>query len=194
MAGLRAISLWFFDKRFDMTMKMNKLALAIGALVMAGGAMAQTTATTTGTATVNVIEPITLTAVNSLEFGNIVKGSGTVTIAAADGARTDSDPSLTPGAQKGLVRAGTFAVTGEKGFTYAITIPVGSLTITGPASVSMSVSNFTVVSGAGDVAGLVGTIDATTGLGSLKVGARLNPLNQAAGTYTGSYAVTVAYN
>ena len=176
-------------------MKMNKLALAISALVMAGGAMAQSTASVNGTANATVIAPITLATANSLEFGKIVKGSGTVTIAAADGARTDSDPSLTPGGtQKGLVQAGTFNVTGEKGFTYAITIPVGGLTLSGPASASMLVNNFTVVSGAGDVSGLVGTIDATTGLGSLKVGATLNPANQGAGAYTGTYSVTVAYN
>lgn len=181
-----------------MNTKMSKLALAIGALVMAGGAMAQSTATTNdATANATVIAPITIAKNLSLEFGNVVAGAGTVTIAAADGTRTNTPPTLSPGAtQQGLVRAATFDVTGEGTSTYAITLPATAveLTQTGTPTNKMTVTAFTVAAGAtGSVAGTVGTLAA--GAGVLNVGATLNvAAAQPAGAYTGTYAVTVAYN
>ena len=180
-----------------MNTKMSKLALAIGALVMAGGAMAQSTATTNdATANANVIAPITIANGLTLEFGNVVAGAGTVTIAAATGNRTDSVPALTPGGQKGTVRAATFNVTGEGTSTYAITLPSNAVTLSDGAGVpnTMTVNAFTVAAGTtGSVTGTVGTLAA--GAGVLNVGATLNVAAlQAPGSYTGTYAVTVAYN
>lgn len=178
-----------------MNTKMSKLALAIGALVMAGGVMAQTTATTNdATANATVIAPITIANGLTLEFGKVVAGAGTVTIAAADGARTDAPAALTPGGQRGTVRAATFNVTGDGASTYAITLPSADVSLSDGATHTMTVNAFTVAAGTtGSVAGAIGTLAA--GAGVLNVGATLTVAAlQAPGAYTGTYAVTVAYN
>lgn len=179
-----------------MNTKMSKLALAIGALVMAGGAMAQSTATTNdATANANVIAPITIANGLTLEFGNVVAGAGTVTIAAATGNRTDSVPALTPGGQKGTVRAATFNVAGEGTSTYAITLPSTDVTLSDGAGTphTMTVNAFKVA-GTG-VDSLLNTGVLAAGVATLNVGATLNVAAlQAPGAYTGTYSVTVAYN
>lgn len=132
----------------------------------------------------------------TLEFGNVVAGAGTVIVAAADGARTDSDPALTPGGQKGTIRAATFNVAGETTSTYSITIPTTAVTLKDSATTpnTMTATAFTVAAGtSGSVNGLVGTL--ASGAGVLNVGATLNVAAlQAPGAYTGTYSVTVAYN
>ena len=178
-----------------MNTRMSKLALAIGALVLAGGALAQSTATETATANANVIKPITIAKNLSLEFGNVVAGAGTVIIASAGG-RTDSSAALTPGGQKGTFRAATFDVTGEAASTYSITLPSTTVTLSDSATTpnTMTVTDFTVAAGtSGSVTGLVGTLAA--GAGVLNVGAKLTVAAlQVPGAYTGTYSVTVAYN
>lgn len=191
--GIESNFALFFDKRFDMTMKMNKLTLAIGALVMAGGAMAQSTATATGTANATVVQPIAIAAGNTLEFGKVISTAHTVTVSPA-GTRTDS---ITNTNVKGTVRNATFAVTGEPNFTYSITLPVSFQidTLSPGTNTSMTVNAFTVAQGTkGNVAGTIGTLDGT-GNGDLNVGATLNvTASQAAGSYTSTYPVTVTYN
>nr|AWD72169.1 hypothetical protein pE5SP1_p053 [Polaromonas sp. E5S] len=178
-----------------MNINMKKLALVTASLIMAGGAMAQSTATGTGTSNATVIAPITITPVNTLEFGNVVAGAGTVTIAPAGG-RTDSVAALSPGTQIGTVRAATFNVGGQGAFTYAITLPTAAVELKDSAATpnTMSVSAFTVASGGtGTVSGSVGTL--AGGAGNLNVGATLNVASlQVPGAYTGTYTVTVAYN
>lgn len=183
-------------------MKMSKLALAIGALVMAGGAMAQSTASGTGTVNATVVAPIGITAGATLEFGKVISTAHTVTIA-TDGTRTDS---ITNTNVKGTLRAATFAVTGEPSFTYTITLPTTFQIFTGsPGTVTtMGVSAFTVAPGAKGT--IAGTADLTTGVGAigtldtagkadLNVGATLTVnASQVAGSYTAPYAVIVAYN
>lgn len=180
-----------------MNTKMNKIALTLGALMMAGGAMAQSTATATATANATIVAPITIANGATLEFGNVVAGSGTVVISSAGG-RTDSSTALTPGTQRGTFRNATFNVTGEGAYTYVITLPTTAVTLTGPASNTMTVGTFTVEAGtsgsvSGTTSGAIGTLAA--GVGELQVGATLNVgASQVAGAYSGTYAVTVAYN
>ena len=182
---------------FTMNTKMSKLAVAIGALAVASGAMAQSTATTsTATANATVISPITIANGNTLEFGNVVSGAGTVVIAASGG-RTDSSSALTPGTQKGTFRNATFNVTGQDAFTYSITLPSTAVTLSDKATTpnTMTVNAFTVAAGtSGSVSGSTGTLTAG-GAGVLDVGATLNVnAGQVPGAYTGMYSVTVAYN
>jgi hypothetical protein len=82
-----------------------------------------------------------------------------------------------------------FGVTGEAGFTYAITLPTdGAVTISDGASHTMAVNAF--VSNPGTTGTLSGA-----GTDTLKVGATLVVgNNQVPGTYTGSFNVTVSYN
>lgn len=177
-----------------MKQQLSKLALAVGMVVMAGNVMAQSTANDDGTANATVIKPISITAVNSLEFGKIAVAEGTVTIA-NDGERTFSNPQNNPGANNlGLViRQATFTVTGENSSTYAITLPASDLveltTGLGGANETMAVNTFTSnPSGTGELSSDTGTQTINVGA-TLSVGA-----NQVTGDYTGTFNVTVAYN
>jgi hypothetical protein len=94
-----------------------------------------------------------------------------------------------PAGNTGNPAAAAFAVTGEAGMTYAITLPAdGAVSITDGASHTMVVNGF--VSNPGTTGTLSGA-----GTDTLKVGATLVVgNNQVPGTYTGSFGVTVAYN
>jgi len=182
--------------------KISRRALiAFGLVASATGAMAQSSATVTnGTATANVIRPITLAAARDLAFGNVVPGAtgGTLVIAGtAAGLQTPGGGVTQPASQKGTVTSAQFNVTGEALFTYTLTIPTAPVTISDSATTpnTMTVSTFTsdvaTTAGAGQLSGSIGA----AGTQTVSVGGTLNVgANQAAGSYTGSFSVTVAYN
>jgi hypothetical protein len=177
-----------------------RLLIAFGFVASATSAMAQSSATTNGNATATVIRPITLTASRDLAFGKVVP-AGTVGTMVLTAANTTS-PSFTGGvSQPGSQAAGTFSsaqfdVTGEGGFTYTITIPASATasTLTGPTgSAPMTVdswsSDIATTAGAGLLTGT------TSGAQTFYVGGTLHlGVNQAPGSYTGVFPVTVAYN
>ncbi|MHB1047194.1 MAG: DUF4402 domain-containing protein [Thermoanaerobaculia bacterium] len=158
---------------------------AIAMLVPAGSAMAQSSASASATATATIITPITLTNTTALQFGNVVASTtaGTIVVSAA-GAR-----SWTGGATgiSGLtVSAAAFTVGGGADRTFTISLPA-STTITSGTN-NMTVDTFTSSLGASS------TLDGT-GAAALAVGGTLNVgASQAAGSYTGTFSVTVAYN
>jgi hypothetical protein len=178
----------------------RRLLIGAGLVIGATGAFAQSTATATGTATANVIRPITLAAARNLAFGNVVPGASTGTLLVAGdsaGAQTVGGGVTQPGGQKGTVTSAQFNVAGEGAFTYTITIPTAAITISdgGSPADTMTVDTWTsdiaTTAGAGLLSGTAGTAGAQTFYvgGTLNVGA-----NQAAGAYTGTFSVTVAYN
>ena len=173
---------------------MSKLALAIGALVMAGGAMAQSgNKTASADAGAIVIAPLTITKAGDLNFGNVVasNAAGTVVLIPG-GTRTANAGATFSAAFPGTITAAKFDLTGEGVYTYAITLPATATLTSG--SDTVIVNTFTVGAGvAGSVTGTVGTLAA--GVGNLNVGATLNVVaDQAPGTYEGDFPVTVAYN
>jgi hypothetical protein len=178
----------------------RRLLIAIGLVASATGAMAQSSATATGTATANVIRPITLAASRTLAFGNVVPGAtvGTLVIAGdSAGAQSRTGGVTQPGSQKGTVTSAQFDVAGEGSFTYTITIPTAAVTIGdgGLTPDTMTVDTWTsdiaTTAGAGLLSGTAGTAGAQT----FYVGGTLNVgVNQAPGSYTGTFSVTVAYN
>jgi len=131
---------------------------------------------------------LTLTKVADMNFGDVIAGgtSGTVVLTAA----ASPSRSVTGGAELGnptSVSSATFTVSGEAGFTYAITLPSTDVTITSGVN-SMTVNTFT--------SSPDGTGTLTGGSETLYIGATLNVgAFQASGSdYTGSFNVTVAYN
>jgi hypothetical protein len=172
---------------------MKKTVFLLASLfVMACGIQsvkAQTaSATQSATANATIITPIAIAHVADLNFGNIVAGTGIGTVIVdTEGDRTKTGDVILPTATPGTVNAAKFTVTGLQDATYAITLP-GSIDISaseeGP---TMEVNNFTSnPDGAGTLTG--GTQTLSVGA-TLKVGA-----GQAAGNYTGTFNVTVAYN
>ena len=183
-----------------MITKMNKLALAISVLVMAGGAMAQSAKTASADAGATVVAPLTIAKASAgdLNFGNVVAGAalGTVVLVPA-GTRTATGGTSFSGAFPGTLSAAKFDLTGESVYTYAITLPSDTdvtLNDTATTPNTMAVTAFTVAAGAvGTVSGKIGTL--VGGAGNLLVGATLNVgAAQVPATYTGAFNVTVAYN
>jgi uncharacterized protein DUF4402 len=168
--------------------KLSLVALAfvtIG-LLAAATASAQNTATTSANATARIITPISLTKNTDMNFGDVVaSGSlGTVILSTAAARSTTGGASL--GSATG-VTAGSFAVAGQPSATYAITLPA-SVTVDDGATHTMTVDTFNSnPSGTGALSG--------AGTQTLLVGATLHVgANQVAGSYTGSFNVTVTYN
>ena len=198
-----AILLWgFYELDFKMTTKLSKLALAFGALVMAGGAMAQSAKTASANAGAVVIAPLTITksaTAGDLNFGNVVAGNalGTVVLLPT-GTRTATGGTSFSAGFPGNLSAAKFDLTGEGVYTYAITLPSSAVTLKDGATTPnmMTVTAFTVAAGTkGSVnsGGTVGTL--AGGLGNIDVGATLNVgAAQVPGTYQGTFDVTVAYN
>jgi len=161
-------------------------AASLAALAAASSASAQATATATGTASVTIIAPITLTKNVDLVFGSVVKdgaGAATVVITAA------SSPSVTPtGAtlvanQSATRTAAQFTAGGTASQTYSITIPAGSISLTG-ATAGLTVSAFSK----SQATGAIGDTFYVGGQLNLPAGAIT------AGSYTGTFDVSVAYN
>ncbi len=149
------------------------------------------TASATSPAYATIVAPIGIThSGNDLQFGSMIKGTGTVTVGTND-ARTFSTAALNPGDQGAAPTAAVFTVTGEDAYTYSIAFTNASETLTNPASNTMVASDFVALSGGGGAS--TGTL--TGGTDAIKVGATLTLDNdETAGLYTGNFEVTVAYN
>lgn len=163
---------------------MKKIVLAVlaGTIAMPALAAPGDTATTQGTATAQIVAPITIThnAGAALSFGTITAGNG------------------------GLVRvdsAGAGTVSGEVTLVAGVATSSDAFTVTGDANRSFSITtgNGTVSAGANSMAftttaATSGTLNGS-GTTSFRVGGTLTVAsNQAAGSYTGSYNATVTYN
>ena len=168
----------------------RRLAMALagiaglGALALDSGPASA--ASTSGTANATIIAPITIGAILTLEFGQIVTGAGvSVVRVTSGGARSLVSGNATLAG--GTFRAGTFDIGGEGNATYAITLPAGAATLTGPGT-DMTVDTWTSSpSGTGTLSG--GGAQTISVGGDLNIGA-----SQATGSYTGTYTVTVDYN
>lgn len=165
---------------------------------MTSTVMAQNTVTTPSPVGAKIVSVLTLINQNGLNFGTISKpvGNAKVTVA-TDGNRTvdvagaGSVKLMTADA---TVAASYYKLTGEAGYVYSITLPGQTdVTITSGLN-SITVTDFTVKSineaGLANKKGrLVGGND------EFKVGATLNLSNATvAGTYTGSFNVSVTYD
>jgi len=157
----------------------NKLLIAGAAIATISVSTLAIAASDTGTATANVVAPITIANTSDLQFGDIVAAAGTVTIA-ADG---------TPGGSltsTGTQSAGTFDLTGSGAKTFSIAIATVTDLTFGVDTLPLSV--YTNTEG-GATGALVG------GLLTLGVGATITvEATDLAGAYVGSYSVTVDYN
>lgn len=138
------------------------------------------------TASVSWAAAIALSNVQGLAFGRIVAGSGgTVTVSPAGARSASGGVVLVP---SGPGTAAQFTVSGDANATYAISVPGNGAVslVSGPNT--MPVDNFTTHPASTGQLGAGGSqtlmIGATLGVGG----------NQAAGSYSGAFDVTVNYN
>jgi hypothetical protein len=144
-------------------------------------------ATKEASAYATIITPISIEKVQDLYFGNIVAGTGSGTVkVTTDDLRTKTGDVILPAATPGTIQAAKFTVNGLADATYSITLPA-SIEISLSGASPMLVSDFT--------SNPNGTGILTAGTQTLAVGATLKVNGgQAAGTYAGTFDVTVAYN
>lgn len=162
------------------------LAIAVVMLAFVGTVQAQT-ATATSNAAAVIIAPLSITNTAGLHFGTIMRSAalGTVSIA-TDGTRT-STGGVTLSALAPLHSVATFDLEGESGNDVVITLPASTTISNGTQT--MLVDNF--VSNPDDANPV--TLGGTPTV--LSVGATLNvAANQASGTYTGTFDVSINYN
>ncbi|NNF96445.1 MAG: DUF4402 domain-containing protein [Halobacteria archaeon] len=162
----------------------KRLISGLAAAVLAG-VYTQTAvaADVSGTATANVLAPLTITQKYAMDFGDVAgdTASATTVVLTTAGATSSADGAFTGGSPT----AGEFDVTGGDSLAYNITLPA-STTLTSGGD-SMTVDNFN--HDAGGAPALDGS-----GKHTFKVGATLNlGAGQAAGVYNGTYTVTVEY-
>ncbi len=174
-----------------MTSRFAKIAVAVGAIGLAGGLQSSVqAASTTATATAVVATAIGIAKTIDMSFGTIAGGGSTGTvILATDGSRTTTGGTSVLSGSPGA--AASFNVTGEGANTYTITLP-GSVTLTGPGSPATDMDATAFIS----LPSGTGTL--TAGAQTLLVGATLavaNAATQTAGAYTSAtFTVTVNYN
>ncbi|NTU68594.1 MAG: DUF4402 domain-containing protein [Chlorobiaceae bacterium] len=168
-------------------MKKKILALSCMAALLVFGSEAKAGDSATADASAVITTPLSVSKSRDLTFGTIAPGTsaGTVTI----GTGSSADRSATGGVQlvTSTHASAAFTVTGLTGATYSVSVPV-SANLSDGASHSMTVSGFTTDHSAGTTLPATGGDPFTVG-GTLNVAA-----GQAAGTYSGSFAVNVSYN
>tara|TARA_R100000935_G_C2830171_1_gene164586 strand:+ start:713 stop:1159 length:447 start_codon:yes stop_codon:yes gene_type:complete len=148
--------------------------------------MAFAQATATFNASVTIIQPIGITTTSDLKFANVdAKNGGDVTLSPNSIRSTSGEVELSDG---GIVSAASFEITGESGYTYALTLPSDNYILSN-GSETMEINNFTTDYNSDNVL--------ASGSQTINVGATLkvNP-NQTPGTYVnqGGFNVTVNYN
>jgi len=162
----------------------HKIALTISSLSMLIlGTQAVTAASVDGDASATVVSGIAISQNTALSFGNFAAGTGGTVVIGTDGARSQTGAVSLSTVDAGS--QGIFDVTGEGNATFAITLPANA-TLTSGAN-TMTVDTFT-----SDPSG-TGTL--SSGSASINVGATLTVADsQAAGSYSGTYTVSVDYN
>jgi hypothetical protein len=137
-------------------------------------------ATATGTASATVLTPIAIAAGTALNFGTLAgNASGGTVVVTAGGTRSTTGTVVVT---SGAFSAGSFTVTGTGAATFGVTYPASFNVVSNANTMAVQVAG----AATGTLAN--GTVALPVG-GTLTVGA-----NQAAGSYTGTYTMTVEYN
>lgn len=170
---------------------MKRLNILFATIIMVTGlsvgAMAQTENTAVGA---KILTAMTITETAPMHFGTMTVPTGATTVVlATDGTVTVGSGTTTLLAQAPISTAAAYDITGDVSATYAITIDASSIITNGTPAEDMTVNTFVC-----SYAGLTSTLDAG-GADNFTVGATLNLVDaQPAGTYAGTFDVTVAYN
>ena len=133
---------------------------------------------------IRIVQPVTITKLSDLAFGLLSSGAaGGTAVVSATGARSVTGDVTEA---SGTVSAASFEVDGHQLLDYDILLPTSI--VIASATDTMVVNNFTT-----DKPGNVGDIPPGS-TDTFSVGATLNAgAGQAAGSYTGTFDVTVSY-
>ena len=146
----------------------------------------QDTSTAAANAGANIITPISIVKVTDINFGDLVPSATTaVTVV------MEQDGTISSAAQyylsTGTRTAASFKISGEAGHAYKINCPA-TIDLEGPGEAEMTLTFNPSLAIDGS------TLELTGGTQTLNLGGSLAlAANQAAGAYTGTFNVTVAY-
>jgi len=165
---------------------MKKIYTLIGIFSLLFSSMSFAQATANFNASVTIIQPIGITTSSDLKFANVDAKNGGEVILSPNSTRTTSgEIELADG---GIASAASFEITGEAGYTYAVTLP-GDNYVLSNGSETIEIKNFT--------SDFKSENALAVGSQTINVGATLkvNP-NQTPGTYVnqGGFNVAVNYN
>ncbi|MFN9279438.1 MAG: DUF4402 domain-containing protein [Betaproteobacteria bacterium] len=164
------------------------VALAVTGASTMGWAQTTTPAFSVS-ATATVASALSITAATALGFGSFVPDTSAATVVIAPQStsfrsRTGNISLLDSGAGA----PSTVSVSGAPNMSFSVNLPTTPVSLFGPNSSAMTMTNFT--SNLGAAKGTVGG----GGTASFLVGATLNVgASQVPGSYTGSFSVTVSY-
>jgi hypothetical protein len=175
----------FLPPRFLSGMACMACAMAL----LTGTAFAApASSTSNGAAQAAVVQPLRIAVVAPLAFGQMTRPTAAGTVVLDPGGTITTTGGVltsTAIAQSGTRGPGTFTVTGDPGRLFSLSLPTLAVLRQGPRLMLVGAFRSNWISGS--------ALDAS-GQFALTVGATLRVgANQTIGTYTGSYAVTVAY-
>lgn len=164
----------------------RKAVVLAGVFAGAGlGAYQAHAATATANGTATVMTPIAISADVDLDFGAFSALTGGTVVISTAGARSATGAVVLSASDTG--NAASFTVTGQADATYAITLPPSATLTHADTVTTMTVGTFTSNPSS------TGTL--TAGTETLTVGGTLTVASsQAAGSYTGTFDVSVEYN
>lgn len=173
------------------------ITLAIAILGFTSISFAQTNSATANSSA-RIITPIIIENTGSLDFGNIIVGSGGSVTVNSDDTDSRTLSGVTTTNLEGTISSAKFKVTGLAGSTYSITKPSDTdvtLALEGTPGTTMAVQSFIVTAIDGTLQTLGSATLGANGVQNIAVGATLVvPAGQAPGLYNGSFAITVNYN
>ncbi|MBL4746071.1 MAG: DUF4402 domain-containing protein [Flavobacteriaceae bacterium] len=176
---------------------MKKTIFTMLAIAMMAGvsnnAMAQNSSMASNGAKATIIAPIAIFATGMLNFGVIIKGTGTVSVSPSS-ERTSDYASFTV-TQLEDIKPASFSLTGEAGYTYSIVLPEDdTIVLKESGTDTMAVNKFICNSFTDGDIDLDGTIGVEGG-DLIHVGATLTVSDsQTVGVYNGVFDVTISYN
>ncbi len=171
---------------------LTSLLSATGVLLVlcsAGAAEAQS-ATANATSSATLLRPVSVSSTSNLSFGRIVlpsAGTGVVSVGtASDSVSASSGASALSGA---TTSRAAFSISGEGGQAVSVSVPA-SVVMTNAASGSITVTLTSSVAGSTTLSGTLGA----AGTATFFVGGSFNASSTTStGAYSGTFAVTVAY-
>ncbi|MCK5815841.1 MAG: DUF4402 domain-containing protein [Flavobacteriaceae bacterium] len=165
----------------------------ISSLILLGITFSANAQTSTSAASANLIAAMTITNTQVLHFGDLtIPTTASVVVMSTAGSRSVSSGDVVL-ISSDVGTEATFNMTGLAASTYDITLPSSDVTITNGVQTMLVNTFLFLTTDASDAANPV-TVPAA-GSDSFAVGATLNMgTDEIAGSYTGDYDVTLAYN
>ena len=171
-------------------LRMTSLAATVAALAFTASPALAVTSGTDSSAKVRILRPLTLVSSANLDLGDIVlSGTGTysATVKLSSGNVRTCAANVTC---SGTTTVAKYDLTGTKGQNVTISAP--DVTMTGPGSSTLTLK--TKDASNNPYYSTTVALDATTGAGSVTIGGEVTVADTTPdGVYTGTFAVTAAY-